>query len=57
MFVLATCREYLSVKDVTAILQHFKGIDIVAVPIGPDKILDGIGIGLIAHVCRADLIC
>mmetsp|Transcript_4393 Transcript_4393/g.7492 ORF Transcript_4393/g.7492 Transcript_4393/m.7492 type:complete len:271 (-) Transcript_4393:741-1553(-) len=34
--------EYLTVEEVTAVLQHFKGEDIVAVPIGPEKILDGI---------------
>jgi hypothetical protein len=38
------CRQYLSVEDVTAILQHFKGEDIVSVPIGQEKMLDGIGV-------------
>lgn len=34
--------EYLTVEEVTTVLQHFKGEDVVAVPIGPEKILDGI---------------
>jgi hypothetical protein len=42
--VSCECRQYLSVEDVTAILQHFKGEDIVSVPIGQEKMLDGIGV-------------
>jgi hypothetical protein len=35
---------YLSVEDVTRLLlRHLKGQRITAIPIGKDKILDGIG--------------
>lgn len=36
-------REYLTVQEVISILEHFKGTHIVTIPIGKEKMMDGIG--------------
>jgi hypothetical protein len=36
-------RQYLHVDEITAILQHLKGQDVTVIPMGPEKMLDGIG--------------